>query len=71
MALYLLHVGKLSCREGQWLTEMKDGDVVVHQRFTLVLRVLSDPTHRVIALTVSNFHVVVSSPDRDVGCLNS
>ena len=50
----------------QWVAEVKDGDVVVVVRLSTVLRVLSNAAHFVLALSISNFHVVVSNPDCDV-----
>ena len=50
----------------EWVAEVKDGDVVVVVRLSTVLRVLSDATHFVLALPISNSYVVVSNPDCDV-----
>ena len=50
----------------EWVAEVKDGDVVVVVRLSTVLRVLSDATHFVLALPISNSYVVFSSPDCDV-----
>ena len=49
----------------EWLTEVKDGDVVVVGLST-VLRVLNDSAHFVLALPISNFYIVFSNPDCDV-----
>ena len=50
----------------EWVAEVKDGDVVVVVRLTTVLRVLSNAAHFVLALSISNSHVVVSNPDCDL-----
>ena len=50
----------------QWVAEVKDGDVVVVVRLSTVLRVLNDSAHFVLALPISNSHVVVSNPYCDL-----
>ena len=56
----------LPIREGEWLTEVKDGDVIAVVGLSTVLRVLSYAAYSVLALPVSNSPVVVSNPDCDV-----
>ena len=61
-----LRLISLPIREGEWLTEVKDGDVIAVVGLSTVLRVLSYAAYSVLALPVSNSPVVVSNPDCDV-----